>query len=98
MKHNHRAIFLALAILLFLLAAGAVVLAQTSVDFNLEWHVIGSGGGQSSSADYQVNGTVGQGLASPPPSGSASYQVSSGYWFADTVLGIKVYVPALSKN
>lgn len=90
--------FLVLLLFLLVLVMGTTVLAQTSADFNLEWHVIGSGGGQSSSADYQVKGTVGQGLASPPTSGSASYRVSSGYWFADSVLGIKVYVPALSKN
>lgn len=96
----HPNLKLSLLVLLFLLVLvmGTTVLAQTSADFNLEWHVIGSGGGQSSSADYQVKGTVGQGLASPPTSGSASYRVSSGYWFADSVLGIKVYVPALSKN
>ena len=98
MKHNHRAIFLALAAMLLLLTAGAVVLAQTSASFNLEWHVIGSGGGESGSANYQVNGTIGQSVASPPTSGSANYKASSGYWFADTGTGTTIYVPTLLKN
>jgi hypothetical protein len=98
MKHNHRAIFLALAALLLLLTAGAVVLAQTSAGFNLEWHVIGSGGGETSSASYHINGTIGQSIDSPPTSGSANYKASSGYWFAGTGTGTTLYLPALQKN
>jgi hypothetical protein len=79
MTQKQRIIVLAVTMLL-LLACGAVVLAQTSAGFNLEWHVIGSGGGQSSSASYQVQGTIGQGAASPPTAGSAGFVVSSGYW------------------
>jgi hypothetical protein len=93
MKHNI-AIFLALVTLLILLTAGAAVLAQTSANFDLSWHVVGSGGGESSSASYRVKGTIGQSAASPPTSGSASFTVSSGYWFADTA----IYLPAVLKN
>jgi hypothetical protein len=96
MKHNHPAIFLTLAALLLLLITGAAVLAQSSASFDLSWHVIGSGGGESSSAGYHVNGTIGQSAASQPISGSASFRVSSGYWAVNT--GTTVYLPAVLKN
>jgi hypothetical protein len=88
-------------LLLLVLMLGPVALAQTSVGFNLEWHVIGSGG-ESSSASYHVNGTLGQNVASPPTAGSTSFRVSSGYWFGNTgptgIAGIAIYLPIVLKN
>lgn len=102
MTPNHRVIFQILAAVLLLFTTAVVVLAQTSAGFNLEWNVIGSGGGESSSAGYRVRGTIGQGIASPPPSGSANFTVSSGYWFADTgpagATGPAIYLPAIFKD
>jgi hypothetical protein len=88
------------ALLLFLivllgLAAGAAGLAQTSAGFNLEWHVLGSGGGQAASASYRVNGTVGQGIASPPYGGSARFSLSSGFWYSDQM---HLYLPVITSN
>ena len=56
-------------------------LAQTSTHYNLEWHVIGGGGQPVSSAHYAVNGTFGQGAASPPSATSLHYALSGGYWY-----------------
>ncbi|MFO7682155.1 MAG: hypothetical protein R6X34_19100 [Chloroflexota bacterium] len=98
MRQKQRIIILAAAMLL-LLAFGAAVLAQTSAGFNLEWHVIGGGGGESSSAGYWVHGTIGQSAASPPTAGSAGFVVSSGYWSGSTgSAGTTVYLPAILKN
>lgn len=98
MKQKQRFIVLAVCLLL-LLALGAVALAQTSAGFNLEWHVIGGGGGQSSSASYQVEGTIGQGVASPPTAGSAGFVVSSGYWSGSAgMAGTTLYLPAILNN
>lgn len=92
MKRRPRALF---AILLLLLVFSTVaVLAQTSSNFNLEWHVIGSGGGQSSSAAFRLDGTIGQGLASPPRSSSGSFVVSSGYYYAASTL----YLPYVARD
>ena len=79
---------------LLLLAAGAQ--AQTSPNYNLEWHVIGGGGQPVSSAHYAVNSTVGQGIASPPVSSSAHYAVSGGYWYSGG--GHAVYLPLVLRN
>ena len=81
--------------MLLLLAAGALVLAQSSADFNLEWHVIGNSGGASGSASYEVRGTIGQSLVSPVVSNSAGYAMSSGYWFSGG--GQNVYLPLIVK-
>jgi hypothetical protein len=94
MKHNRLRSFVVVAILLLVLATGVAVVAQTSPGFNLEWHVIGGGGGTSSSEHYRVHGTTGQGLASPPTSGSGSFSVSSGFWYAHTA----VYLPVVVSN
>ena len=96
MKRKQFAIIVAVALSLLVLTAGVVVLAQTSAGFNLEWNVIGGGGGASGSASYQVNGTIGQSAASPPDSNSASFSVSSGYWVAGTET--RLFLPVVVKN
>lgn len=96
MKHKRRILYLASLFLLVISFVSTVVLAQTSASFNLEWNVIGSGGQESSSANYSVNGTIGQGIASQPSASSASFSVSSGFWYIDT--GTTVYLPALFNN
>jgi len=87
-----------IALLLFLMATVAV-LAQTSAGFNLEWHVMGSHGAESGSANYRVRGTIGQGIASQPTSDSARFRASSGYWFVDSgTTGTTIYLPTISRN
>ncbi len=95
MKQKKKIQILLFTALLLILAAGAVVLAQSSAGFNLSRHVIGGGGGESSSAGYRVAGTIGQSVAGPPTAGSASYVISSGFWFADG--GTKVYIPTINR-
>ena len=89
-------------LLLLVLMLGTTVLAQTSTGFNLEWHVIGSGGGESASANYHINGTIGQGVAGPPGSQSANYTINSGYWFGGIgpfgAAGTGIYLPIVFKN
>jgi hypothetical protein len=97
MTQKQRVTVLAVTMLL-LLAFGVAVLAQTSAGFNLEWHVIGGGGNESSSAGYRVHGTIGQSVASPPWAGSADFVVSSGYWSEGLPAGTTVYLPAIWKN
>lgn len=72
-------------------------LAQTSGNFNLEWHVFGGGGQPVSSAHYTINSTAGQGAASPPYSQSASYVVCAGYWCSPG-LTIDLFLPLVLRN
>jgi hypothetical protein len=93
---SRRLVTFFLAAALLALAAGAVVLAQTSTGFDLSWHVVGSGGGESGSAGYQVQGTMGQAITSPPTSDSPGFVVSSGYWVGSLAVGgTTVYLPLI---
>jgi len=47
-------------------------------NYQIDWYVIGSGGGEASSSNYQTNSTIGQALTDQ--SSSASFIVQSGYW------------------
>lgn len=83
--------------LMVLLAGGTIVLGQTSGSYNLVWNVIGGGGGTSSSASYEVEGTIGQPISSGAVGASNSnYQLSSGFWFANSP--IRIYLPAIVKQ
>ncbi|MGC9523597.1 MAG: hypothetical protein ACP5HG_17190 [Anaerolineae bacterium] len=80
-----RAAALAVLSVALLLAVGiTLVRAQTSAGFHLTWHAVANAGGASSSASYRVNGTIGQAIAGPPVSTSASFIVTGGYWAATT--------------
>lgn len=73
--------------------------AQTSTSYNLEWHVVGGGGGPVTSASYTVNSTAGQKAASPPYSASSHYAVSGGYWFSGNLASTwQVYLPLVLRN
>jgi hypothetical protein len=95
MHSKRTSLFVALVVLLGMLAVGAIALAQTSPSYNLEWHVIGGGGRPVSSASYAVNSTAGQGAASPPHSTSSNYVVSGGYWVSG---GFSVYLPLVMRD
>jgi hypothetical protein len=95
MNRKRTSLILALVLLLGTLTAGVIALAQTSTNYNLEWHVIGGGGRPASSASYAVNGTVGQGAASPPYSIGSNYAVSGGFWF---IPAYRIYLPVVIKS
>lgn len=96
MKQKREMLLLLLAGILLLFVVGTAVWAQTSASFDLDWQVIGNGGGESDSANFQVNGTIGQGLASPPGSDSAHASLASGYWVLGS--GSSIYLPVTIKD
>ena len=67
----------AFAVLFALVALGAAALAQSSASFDLSWHSVDSGGGQASSASFQLSGVIGQMDAAALA--SASYKVTGGF-------------------
>jgi len=92
-----RSLIASMMLLAALLVALGGASAQTSVSYNLEWHVIGGGGQPASSANYVVNSTAGQGAASPPYSVSASYAVCAGYWCGGA-LTVDLFLPLGLRN
>jgi hypothetical protein len=95
MKRKAALALLLLAAFFLSVMVGSPAGAQTSINYNLEWHVIGGGGQPVSSASYAVNSTAGQAAASPPISTSASYVVSGGYWFSPPY---GVYLPVVLRS
>ncbi len=61
--------------LLLLLLMTSVAIAQ---NYQIDWYVIASGGGEMSSTNYAVNGTAGQPITGS--SSSPSYIIESGFW------------------
>ena len=62
-------------IMLLLLMISSFAYAQ---NYQIDWYVIASGGGEMASANYGVNGTIGQPIAGR--SSSPNYTVESGFW------------------
>jgi len=59
-------------------------------NYGVDWHVIGSGGGGSHSANYRIEGTLGQPIVGI--SNSANYAVEAGFWVG--AIGLKCeYIP-----
>lgn len=61
--------------LLLILLMTSLAIAQ---NYQIDWYVIATGGGEMSSANYNLNGTIGQPVVGT--SSSANYIVESGYW------------------
>ena len=58
-----------------ILALAPLALAQ---NYQIDWYVIGSGGGHSASGSYQLDGTIGQPIVGQ--SSSANYRIEAGFW------------------
>jgi hypothetical protein len=88
--------------LLFLLAtavlllSGGVVLSQSSANFNLNWSTMAGGGGESTSATYRVEGSIGQSLTELSSSGD--YRVQSGFWQAHIAEPSTIYLPLIMRE
>ena len=78
MMHARQALAL-LAGFLCCLALVALVLAQTSTNFDQSWHILSDAGAPISSTNFAVDGSLSQ-LAIGIAEGS-NYRVESGYWY-----------------
>jgi hypothetical protein len=65
-------------------------------NYQIDWHVIGSGGGESGSSNYTTNGTIGQPFAEQ--SSSANYIIESGFWVGSPIGGGCDYVVGDANN
>jgi len=61
-----------------LMTAIFIPLLARGQTYQTDWHVIASGGGHSESADYGIDGTIGQAIVGI--STSANYRVEAGFW------------------
>jgi hypothetical protein len=99
MGRKYLLLALGLVLLLAILGISRATLAQTSPNFNLEWHVIGGGGQPVGSAHYVVNSTVGQGSASSPYLSGEHYVIAAGFWGSGGVsYPYSTYLPLVMRN
>jgi hypothetical protein len=66
---------------------------------NLDWHVLGGGGGQVSNGSLVLEGTSGQALTGSVS--EASTQLCAGYWCGSEDIYVyfyKVYLPIISRE
>jgi hypothetical protein len=86
MGRKYLLLALGLVLLLAILGISRATLAQTSPNFNLEWHVIG-------------NSTVGQGSASSPYLSGEHYVIAAGFWGSGGVsYPYSTYLPLVMRN
>ena len=94
-RMNKQALFVGLTALLVALLLAGIAVAQTSASFDLSWHVLAGGGGQTAGTTYAANCTVGQGTIGWTDSGS--YGAGVGYWYGATG-GYHIFLPLVLKN
>lgn len=75
-----------------LLVSAGLVLSQSSANFQLNWTAVTGSGGDSQSADYHVEGTIGQSLAHSESTGG-DYRVEGGFWLPVTFDDQLLYLP-----
>jgi hypothetical protein len=86
---------LAVVLLCALATAGVVSAEMFLNNYGVPWNARWGGGGRSSSANYAINGTVGQGAIGWTESNN--YGVGAGYWYG--VEGEhKVYLPLVLRE
>ena len=73
-----------LGVLALVLCLSSIVAASTAT-YDVAWHVIGTGGGRSTSLAYNVYGTVGQ--PSVGYAASTPYRVYGGFWTRPEISG-----------
>jgi hypothetical protein len=93
--NKYLALALSAALLLGLVLAGAA-LAQTSANYDLSWHVVGSGGRGMGSSTYAMEGTFGQILADEAE--SDHYALAAGHWDPRPGEQFVVYLPLVLRG
>ena len=79
-------------IFLIILLSSSLAMSQ---QYQVDWHVVASGGGHSQTALHQVDGTIAQPITGK--SFTSRYQIEGGFWVGLAGLGCE-YVPGNSNG
>lgn len=74
-----------LIVIVLLISSISFISAKNSGNYDIPWHTIAGGGGNSKNSNYEVTGTIGQAIVGF--SKNETYSVGSGFWNANTSLG-----------
>ena len=94
MKRSRQIVVILVSLALTLALVASASGAQTSANATLNASVIGNGGGQSASAHYSVEGSIGQPVTENPTVASA--KVESGFWNTLNDM-LRIYLPLIFK-
>jgi hypothetical protein len=91
--NSSRARLVVLALGLAALATAATAVAQTGGGYDLTWHTIDGGGGDSFGGGYRLTGTIGQAEAGELFGGG--YRLQGGFWDGGTTFTAEysLYLP-----
>jgi hypothetical protein len=92
-------VFAFLAVLLIVLSLATAALAQSS-GLQIDWRVMGTGGGSSSAGVVTINDTVGQPIVGSSASSDGQVVLGAGYWPSLSGAAItrnKVYLPLVQQ-
>ncbi len=90
-KRTRKTLGIGAVVLLALLLAGGVALAQTSDSYDLTWNTFDGGGGAMTGGPYSLSGTIGQADAAVMTGGS--YTLQGGFWDGGSPSGAVIYTP-----
>ncbi|MGI6208581.1 MAG: hypothetical protein ACOYEW_10255 [Anaerolineae bacterium] len=93
---TRRCLCLGTVVLLALLLAGGVALAQTGGLYDLTWHTNDGGGGTASGGSYTLSGTIGQPDAAVMTGGA--YTLQGGFWGGAASGDTTIYTPRVLRN
>ena len=93
LTRGRKGLYLGAVVLLALLLAGGVALAQTGGPYDLTWHTFDGGGGTASGGPYTLSGTIGQADAAIMVGGS--YALQGGFWDGGSISGAVIYTPLI---
>jgi hypothetical protein len=98
MKSKQIIPILVLLLLLGAWALGSVARAQSSPNYNLEWHTLGGGGGTAASDNYVLGGLAGGIISGAAPPASDNYVVRGGFVGGSGFANIyRLYLPLVTK-
>ncbi|NLT41614.1 MAG: hypothetical protein GXX93_02980 [Anaerolineae bacterium] len=91
LTRTRRGLYIGAVVLLALLLAGGVALAQTGGPYDLTWNTFDGGGGTATGGSYTLSGTIGQADAGAMSGGT--YTLYGGFWDGGSPSGAVIYTP-----
>ena len=92
-----KAIQISLIVLLLVAASGILAVRASPLAFDLDWHVIGGGGGSSTVGIYTLDYTMGQPVAGVILAGP--YDLCAGFWCLDWAMEMHyIHLPLVMRG
>jgi hypothetical protein len=88
----------AILVVAILSLAGLGFALRESLSQSVDWQVLGGGGGQASSGEISLHGTLGQSLVGSSASSGGETSLWAGYWTYGTQNVYRLYLPLVVRS